>query len=417
MPEADKKIEKKSNCAALSCGGCALLLVGLLIAVFLLKNLAFFGMGTVSSIFHGWGNKNDSLDSVFKMSPPRNYPLDDVSKAVRERKMDCKKLYWYSQGWSKEKDILCANIYTVSEEEIAKAIQEKSAGRIVLFGENIFFDVGTNQNEMDAKDILDSARFTDRVTLPQMLDIFGFSDLGHIGKSVASYPAIHLRLETNDEINTGHESKSGGYAFGYFENTTDVSQMSLLNVSQVSYSRPGNSDLLTISYAWPENCFFDQSMIHELNHNFSEIKMAPDKDYYFLLPNWFEEQVGNVIRTMLPEYICGTGTIKGYKSTIAGVSGEKNLIDFNSVMPPASIYGNNPEWFKTDCQKATMVSWYRFIGKGDFRTQFRKYATEMRKATKTTNLRDDNNFASFIASLDGTAETKKFLTENDCRIK
>jgi hypothetical protein len=417
MPEPEKKIEKKSNCAALSCSGCALLLVGLLIAFFLLKNLIFFGFGDISSFFRGSGTENDLFDAAFKTSPPRKYPLDDVSKAAVERKADCKKLFLYSQNWSKEESMLCANMYTISEEEIAKAIQEKSVDRIILFGENIFFDAGTNQSAMNAKDILDSARFTDRVTLPQMMDIFGFSDLGHIGKQVSPYPAIHLRLETNDEINAGHENKSGGYAFGYFENTTDIFRMSLPKPSRVSYSRPGGSDSVLISYAWPENCLFSDAIIHEINHNFSEIKISPDNNYFFLLPNWFEEQVGSVVRTIFPEYICGAGTIKGYKSTIAGVSGEKNLIDFNSVMPPVNLYGNEPEWFKDNCQKATMVSWYRFIGKGDFRTQFRTYATEMRKATKTTNLRDENNFVSFIASLDGSAETKKFLSENGCRIK
>lgn len=417
MSEPDKKNEKKSNCVAFSCGGCVLLLVGLLIAVFLLRGLVFFGAGTIGDLFHGWGTENDSFDAAFKMSPPRNYPLDNVSKAVRERKVDCKKLFLYSQKWSKKENILCANMYTVSEEEIAKAIQEKTADRIVLFGENIFFDVGTNQGAMDAGYILNAARFNDRVTLPQMMDIFGFSDLGHIGKQVSPYPAIHLRLETNAEINEGHENKSGGYAFGYFENTTDISRMSLPKPSQVSHSRLGGSDRLLISYAWPENCFLSDAIVHEINHNFSEIKISPDNNYFFLLPNWFEEQVGSVVRTIFPEYICGAGTIKGYKSDIAGVSGEKNLIDFNSVMPPVNLYSDNPEWFKNDCQKAAMVSWYRFIGKGDFRTQFRKYATEMRKATKTTNLRDENNFISFIASLDGSAETKKFLTENGCQIK
>lgn len=197
MSEPDKKNEKKSNCAALSCGGCALLLVGLLIAVFLLRGLVFFGAGTIGDLFHGWGTENDSFDAAFKTSPPRNYPLDNVSKAVRERKADCKKLFLFSQKWSKKENILCANMYTVSEKEIAKAIQEKTVDRIVLFGENIFFDVGTNQGAMDAGYILNAARFNDRVTLPEMMDVFGFSDLGHIGKSVAPHPAVHLRLETD----------------------------------------------------------------------------------------------------------------------------------------------------------------------------------------------------------------------------
>ncbi len=410
-----EKSTKKDSCLKYSCCGCSLLVAGCLIVLLLLQSLTFLDIGLVGSFFRGLRSKKDEKNILFNASPPRNYPIQEPGSAVRSRKIDCDDLYWYtSDGPYPGKTLFCANLYAANEREIATVLEAKSAERIILYGENVFFDVTSHQAEMDAGYILNAAKFTDQVTVPTMMDIYGFSDLSFIGKSVAPYPALHIYLDHYDKINEGHELPFGGFAYGYFENTTGILRFTQFKPEKKTYYRPGSTDKVAISYAWPENCYISQDMIHEINHNFSQIKIKPDKDYFFYLPNWFEEQVGNVVWSMFPEYICGEGTIESFQSSIDDRTGNQNLVEFNSIMPPAPTYGKE-DWFKTDCQKATMVSWYRFIGKGDFKTQFRKYATEMRKATKTTYLRDENNMAEFIANLDGTAAARNFLLEHGCR--
>lgn len=371
--------------------------------VFLLHDLSFSG------------SKKNSADFLFGTSEPRDYSFHAVSQSVREKKANCQELYLYTSKKEKNK-IYCANLYNTTEEDLEAVLSEDSFDRIVLYGEKMFLDVEANKGLFSASKIIDLARFTDQITVPAMMELYGITDFNYIGKAYAPYPALHLALNSDEKINEGHTNKSSGYAYIYWANMTDNFYLTTPKSTSKSYVRQDMADRITINYSWPENCYVSQGMLHELNHNFAMIKMAPTaKDGYFLLPNWFDEQVASFAYAIFPEYVCGPGTIKSYKTTINNVVGDKNLIEFNSIMPPANLYNGKTGWYKTNCQKAIMVSWYRFIGKGDLKTQFREYATLMRKVAKTVNLRGDNALAAFISGLHGTAEAKNFLIQNGCQ--
>ncbi|MBU2025418.1 MAG: hypothetical protein ABIC19_03705 [Patescibacteria group bacterium] len=414
MPNQNQTSSQKSSPRKISCLIIILALLFITTAIFF-SGAAFFFRG-----FSPFNRGNSSFDSPFTASKPRDYPLHEVSQSVLSRKADCSGLYLYKLNSEKKKNLYCANLYNVTENEIQEVALKNNYDRIVLYGEKIFFDVNAGNKSFSASRIIDLARFTDQITVPVMMELYGLEDLSYISQAYAPYPALHLIINSSEEINAGHTNKSNGYAYIYWGNATDDLYVNTPKSSNKSYKRQGTADNITIHYSWPQNCYISQGMLHELNHNFAMIKITPTaKDGYFILPNWFDEQVASFVSVVFPEYVCGQNTIWSYESTISNKKSDQNLVEFNSIMPPGNIYNNKTDWYKTECQKAIMVSWYRFLGSGDLKIQFKKYAVEMRKTSKSVNLRNDNTLASFIAGLfeaNKITEVKDFLIKNGCSL-
>ena len=74
---------------------------------------------------------------------------------------------------------------------------------MVLYGQNLFFDVSMNVDKPTdfASRIYKVAKFTDLITLPRLMTLYGVSNLNYINTDYAPYPAIYYEVRNQADVN------------------------------------------------------------------------------------------------------------------------------------------------------------------------------------------------------------------------
>jgi hypothetical protein len=160
-------------------------------------------------------------------------------------------------------------------------------------------------------------------------------------------------------------------------------------------------------------------MIHEIGHQMAHIQNVRISGMDMTLnspPLWFDEHQAGLTETLGPEFVCGQGTIKSYKTSINNKEGHANLFEFNSIFPPAELSHDEPTESQT-CELAIINSLYHWLEKGDLKTQHQSFFRAFNARMAQGRIKTDQEFTDFILGLFGNDQKETdFLSSHGCSV-
>lgn len=360
----------------------------------------------------------------------RNYQFHTPSAEAKNRTIDCTKFVAYQNDLPIVNPI-CLNLFRTSSEEINKKVAESNGknDRVIVYGENIIWDAPIIKDNKDpkwdlGKAIFESARFTDQITIPQFLRLYGFSNVNFINELTPNnkypMPGLYYRLGNEEEVkrvcNRKGEPDAAGCALGMWSSMIQQSVMgeklSLANqkVWRIS-DEPQSPDHLAFDYKWPENCYADDVILHETAHLFLYALRTSNFSDALVATRYFNEHQAETVAILSANLVCGEGTVSNFRSK----AGKKmSLFEFNSIYPPTKMGSAWPN-LKQTCQLGMLNQWNVFMSKGKFETQFPAFISSLKNWMKQgKTISDDKSFEEFIIQLNNDTNTHNSLQYHGC---
>lgn len=359
----------------------------------------------------------------------RNYQFHAPSAEALKRNVDCTKFVAYQNDLPIVNPI-CLNLYRTSPEEINKKVAEAAGknDRVIVYGENIIWDAPIIKDNKDpkwdlGKAIFESARFTDQITIPQFLKLYGFSDVNFINElnpnNKYPMPGLYYRLGNEEEVkkvcNRKGEPDAAGCALGMWSSMISQSVMgeklSLANQKVWRISDEKNPDYLAFDYKWPENCYANEVLLHETAHLFLYALRTSNFSDVLVTTRYFNEHQAEVVAILGTNLVCGEGTVGNFR---AKDSKKISLFEFNSIYPPTKMGSAWPDLKKT-CQLGMLNQWNVFMSRGKFETQFPAFINSLKNWMKEgKTISDDKNFEEFVIQLNNDNNTHNSLQYHGC---
>jgi len=413
--------------------GCFAVIIGLL-AVLSLVPFArdfFFAL-------RGQENTDAMLDKITEMSKPapeRKYEFHDPALAAAKRTIDCKGLEIITgmKGMAPSANPLCLNLYRTSPEEISRKISEGKHDRVIVYGEYIIWDAPSSMEGISGSDfgqrVYDSARFNDQITLPRLMDLYGWDNLDFVNKLTSKkmfpYSALYFRLSSGEEIKKlchrdDAESIPAGCALGMWETVVpqhilgEPISLSNQKVWRIEDGSDGKKDYLAYDFKWPKNCYADKTMIHEIAHVLHYGHRIHNLPTVFVSPQFFNEHQAGLVGILGSNIVCGEGTVSNFRTKSGGSS---SLVEFNSVYPPADISSFQPN-ADQKCKLSIITEWNSYLAKGDFKKQFGSFFAALKAHMKNgKNVSEDGDLADFLGKISRDTRTKQNLSAAGCGVR
>jgi hypothetical protein len=374
--------------------------------------------------------KFEEILEMIKPAPARSYQFHNPSAEVMRRNIDCLKFAVFQ----KELPIvnpICLNLYRTSPEDINKKVAEGKGknDRVIIYGENIIWDAPIIKNSTKpgwdlGKAIYDSAKFTDQITIPQFLKLYGFPNVNFVNELTPNnkypMPGLYYRLGSEEEVkkvcNHEGEPEAAGCALGMWSSVIPQSvmeeKMSLPNQKVWRISDEKNPDYLAFDYKWPENCYADEVLLHETAHLFFYALRTSNFSDALVASRYFNEHQAETIAILSPNLICGEGMVGNFRAK----DGKKmSLFEFNSIYPPTKMGSAWPDLQKT-CQLGLLNQWNAFMAKGNFETQFPAFIGSLKDWMKQgKTISDDKSFFNFMIQLINDPNAKNSLQYRNCQ--
>lgn len=399
----------------------------IVVAVLFLGYVVFSFLPFLTPLFFEWrsGDKSEKnlemITEMIKPGPARDYQFHAPSPEALKRTINCKNLSMF------QKDLpiitpLCLNLYKTSPEEINKKLAGGEFDRVILYGEKIIWDAPVIKGESaegwdPSKAIYDSARFNDQITIPKLMALFGWNDLGFVNKlspdKIFPFPALYFRLSDNQEVqeacgNEGGDLKIAGCALGMWSTVIPQSvlyeKISLANQKVWRISDEKKPDYLAYDYKWPVDCWADGTMIHEMSHLFLYAYRTYNPAAALVSTKYFNEHMADTVKVYGTNLVCGPESVSNFRD-----KSEKkmSLVEFNSIYPPAKM---GSAWPDTEhrCQLAVLNGWNTFLKKGDFEKQFGSFGSGLKTwMQEGKSIYDDSGLMKFIIKLNNNDSNLK----------
>lgn len=425
------KINPSQNPAPKSHKIIIFIIIAVVVAYFFFMAFSFFAPFWLAD--KAEKKSDEAFQKVMKMIEPaaeREYQFHEPSPHALSRKIDCKNLSMFQNDLPIVKP-LCLNLYKTTPDAINKALSESKNeyDRVVLYGEKLIWDAPVIESLDSGLDygqaIIDSARFNDQVTIPKMMELYGFKDLSFVNKltpdKVFPFPALYFRLSNNEEVQKAcrkgeyKEAEIAGCALGMWSTIIPShvlgENLSLANQKVWRISEEKNPPYLAYDYKWPKNCLTDETMLHETAHLFLNAFRVNNIADALVAPKFFNEHQADTIKIMATNHVCGDGSVANFRDNLGK---EMGLADFNSIFPPAKMGSAWPKPGET-CKLSLLNEWNRFLAKGEFKTQFMAFSDALREWMKNgKTISNDKGFANFLVNLHHDLETKNNLTYRNC---
>lgn len=369
----------------------------------------------------------EEITESIKPGPARDYKFHNPSAEVLKRSIDCKRL----TAFQEKLPVLnpaCLNLYKTSPEEINKKIIENKYDRIIVYGENIILDAPSSKDpkypDWDlGKSIYDSAKFNDQITIPALLKLYDIKDLSFVSKLVPDKKtpinALYYRIGTDAEVQkacgTQDKSQFAGCALGMWSTMLSESslgsQLSLANQKIWRNTGKEKPDYLAFDYKLPENCYTDNVFIHETAHMLLYSLRNNNPSDALVSTRYFNEHQAELVGILGMNMACGDGSVSNFRTK----DGKKMTIpEFNSIYPPTKMGSFSPDP-KNGCQLGMLNEWNRFLAKGNFEDQFKKFKIALESWMKEKRtIGDDVGFKEFLVKLNNDKETQTNLQYHGC---
>lgn len=412
LPQENQPVEKpKKSCLK------RFLITSLILI--LIVGLIFTATQVIKKINTQAGSSSDK-----PAGPARNYVYPAPTQATLNRQIDCNKdLRMYRAN---PKNVLCLNLYRTSPNDIKEKMAGKSYDNIVLYGQNIFFDVATNiEKSSDFPErIYNVAKFTDAIALPKLMSLYGVGNLKYINKDYSPYPAIYYEVRNQADVNKGCSSQFNVGGCSIFQFLVILHEDSIKGKDQISkyysWSRNETDDHLYYRQTVPIDCYTSYVVLHETAHSLIYARehtvvgmsMAGNTNK---TPKWFNEEQAGMMEITGFEPVCGTGIITDVEGSFTKKVQNANFLKFQSVYPSNFLAGG---FTSNDCQKAILTAFYRYLSQGNLESRMPPLMTEIREKSKIKGYLDnDKNFANLILRfLNNDPKQKEFLNSKGCAI-
>jgi hypothetical protein len=405
----------------------------IVVIVLILGFTAYSFLPFLSPLFFDWRDNGKSdkileeINESIKPSPARDYKFHEPSAAALKRTVDCKKLAAFQDKLPLVTPA-CLNLYKTSPEEINKKMAEKKYDRIVLYGENIIWDAPSTKDpeypDWDlGKDIYNTAKFTDQITIPTLLNLYGQKDLSFVNKLVPDktfpFSAIYYRIGTDPEVQKAcgsqDETEIAGCAIGMWSIMVSErslgTQISLANQKVWRNTGEKQPDYLAFDFKYPENCYADDVLIHETAHVLLYSLRNENPAEVLVSTRYFNEHQADFVSILGTNLVCGENTVSNFRTKDKK---QMSLSEFNSIYPPTKMGSFSPDP-KNGCQLAMLNEWNRFMAKGKFETQFGSFISNLKSWMKGgRNISEDRNFEEFLIQLNNDKDTHNNLQYHGC---
>lgn len=395
--------------------GCCII-IGVIILIVALASVAYFSnRESFNKLFSGQ-EKDTSRDPA----RARDYQYLAPTTEGQTRKIDCLDLY-QPEHFSR-KNPLCLNIYQTSVESLSGQLAAGNYDTLVLYGERIIIESDlkyANGNPIPADSLYNTAKFSDGVTVPKLMELFDLTNLNFVtiklptGKTILPYNALYVRITDSLKVAEACESIASGCALAWWS----VILPNNIYQERHSYTRDHyrnyDTDKLSQTFSWPSNCYTDPVMLHEMSHILSYSSRTQfDWSKGAVLPKYFDEYLAGFVEDLGADAVCGAGVV----NTTSNASGQalaSNLVEYNSIYPPAELSHHHPTSDQA-CNLATINAFNLYLGQGNWQEQLGKFSKNLWTfvATSTTDI--EQNFTDLIYYLNPSA--KEFLLEHGCKL-
>lgn len=386
--------------------------VGLLILAIGWNLLSFWGPSGLIDLLHFGkrGLPDAEIDKLINPVAPKGYSYPNPPNEAVKRKIDCQNLYYMSEFG--RVDTLCLNLFRTSPEEISQELENNSYDRIVLYGQYSVFDAprSADAGASYIQDLYQSIKFMDQIAIPKMAAAYGLSDLSYI-KVTKPYSYLYYRISNQKEIDmvcqTG-DDKAGGCARNYYAAIVPLSVIGNQFSSALPVVRPTDKARFSYLTHYPADCYANGVFLHETSHLFNAAGRALSGKQ--VMEGWLNEQIAGYMRIYGAELICGQGTVVIVKKPEVD-DVPKALAEFNSTFAAAGLSHTYPD--DNICRQAMLTEWYRYLSRGDYRNNFKRFFVEQRAEVPT--LVDDASLAKYLLRLNPDPTTEEFLLSKGCR--
>ena len=355
--------------------------------------------------------------------PSKNYTYPLPSAEAVNRVIDCNQIRTYKAN---PRNVLCLNLYRTNPDEIRTKLQNTVFDTVVLYGQTVIFDTALTINK--PKDfesrIYNFARFTDLITLPRLLGLYGITDLNYINSDFAPYPALYIQVRNQVDVNDtcGSTYNIGGCSFYHF---LIVIKDSAISEDQQyakwkSLNRNETDDHLFYRETIPQDCYVSYILLHEAAHSLIFAREMSIEGMSLVgnmnrVPKWFNEEQAGMTSIMGLQWVCGADIIGEKSGTFTKKVNNPGFLDFQAIYPSNLIAGGSPD---NDCQKALLTSFYRYLADGAIEERMPTIMSDIREKSKIQDyLSIDTNFANLLLKyFEDDTEIKNFLKEKDCGI-
>jgi len=393
--QAPKKKSKVGCCIGLSVFG--LLLLG----VVFYYVIGPFGLGL--DLFGNQAKMDKVVDEALQRGAERQYTYAQPSTQAKTRTVDCSKLFKFSK--LPRNNPLCVNLYNATAQDLQTKIDSGKYDRIVVYGDNIIMDAPSalaSYTDMGTR-IYNVAKFSDLVTLPKLMGLFGISNLKDMSFGIAPYKAIFYRVSTLEEGASvcgiwPDGEKISSCAIG--DGMTIISDRIIAPEDNASVRFNAASAPTNMYYfiKFPTNCYTDDIFIHETTHNLIS--------YSGQVPKWFNEQTAGFVGRVGPEEVCGANTLEKFRTKVDGKE-VKNYtpVKFLGIFPAAETSHDYPE---STCNQGVLTQWYRYLNEGgNWPSQFKTFFTDMRNSNPAVD--SDAGIKQFLLSEDKDSQAATFV--------
>jgi hypothetical protein len=353
-----------------------------------------------------------------KSAPAKSYTFPEPSSEAKNRQLDCTIVY----TWEKfvRSRPLCLNLYQTSSAEINSSLGLANYDTIILYGERVILELPAKPTIKGIKNYGEAAynlaKFTDQITMPKMMDLYGVEDLSFINalrpdEPIEPYDALYIRVAPSLAVANACSGVGSGCARGWFALLIPERFLNPQNAWTKQLGKDSKiltDNVETIKFAWPVNCMTGGTLIHEIAHILqysSRIYLAWDQGA--VTPKWFNEYQAGLAEDMAVNFICGPGSAT-FTSKIEGKEDTLDLAEFNGIFPPAELSHDHP---KDECNQAVLSAWSKWVGK-DFPGNFTEFYQKITTANKAEQyFGQDADFGQFVANITGE---KELLNTHGC---
>jgi len=361
-----------------------------------------------------------------RQAPARNYKLPEPSIEALNRNLDCNE--WRAYNLNKDKyRPLCLNLFKATEDQVNTAANSGKYNRVMLYGERSTYAITVPDEIRNVpnlgKALLQTAKFNDLITIPNLMEYYGLEDLSYIPKEFGPYQAISYIFADQEGMKQECGAYVGGCAILNFGTVIKDTFLSDPKNWGQRFTKE-NGDYLEIDNNWPADCFADTTMMHETGHNFlvaNKITITGMiSDGWISAPSYFNENLTEIMTMYLSNEICGPKTTVVDRELLEGKPATGGIVEFNGVFPPTLMH---PSSFPKDneCEQAIISSFSHYLARGDFKTQFTQFVTTFRRAMagqeKFNAYKDDTLMANFMLQMqDNDPAEQEFLVSHGCSL-
>jgi hypothetical protein len=408
--ETTEKPKKKMSCLIIIIVIIILLLIGIGGSL-----VSFMGPTFIIDILNlGKPRMSDEqIDKLINPVGPKNYQYPNPSLEAVARKIDCNLVYHVREF--PRTNALCLNVFQTSPEEITNQLATGSYDRIILYAERSVFDAPTSSNVTKnyITDLYQNIKFMDQIAIPKFLSAYGLSDVSYNTVS-KPYPYLYYRISSLDEADKmchygDTKEKIRGCATGFFASIIPITAVGPQLSNALPILRKADNARFSYLTHYPSDCFANDVFLHETAHLLNDAGQGITGKY--VMDSWLNEQIAGYFEIYGAELACGDGTvILQNKPEIKDVP--KALAEFNSVFPSVDLSHEYP--YDNICRQAMITEWYRYLAKGDLRTNFTRFFVEQRATTPS--FFPDTILLKFMLQLDNDSSTKQFLISKGCSL-